>query len=317
MRGKAQRSAGERTSRAERAGNSARQRPTSERRTQGRQSQARQTQVRQNQGRQATKRPVSARPAPRKRTNPARSSFQRRLLTILLIVVLAIVATFVAVKYALSKIEKHTVPINPVEQFDPVACSSSMLSTTVQVASTGKSQVAVSVSITNKGDTPCSFDAADLRLQLASGDQTAYDSQVCESGPAAKILLLDTGLTTTQTLTWNGINAGANCQGQSLAGAGTYVARVFLGTDPLLESGYIFELTGSGAASGGHSVTDDGSAVAGGDGAGGADGAGSGEGGSGGSDDGETATDGADDAGTGDSGQSSDSEGATAENSEG
>lgn len=210
-------------------------------------------------GRQSAKRPVSARPSPRKQKDPARAAFRRRLLTVLLVILLAVGATFVAVKYALSKIEKHTVPVNPVEQFEPVACSSGSLSTAVNSAGgAAGQQVTLSASITNKGEAPCYFDAADLRLQLTSGDQTVYDSQVCSSGPASKILLLDADMTTTQALSWNGVNAGANCQGKSIAGAGTYVARILLGSDPILQSGYVFELSGSGVATGGRSVTNEG-----------------------------------------------------------
>lgn len=189
-----------------------------------------------------------SRPAPRStRARGPRDAERARLRKNLILgtvaIVLAVVALVGVVKYALSKIETHTTPVNPVAEFEPVACDADMLVTSVErTGSTSGKPVTFSASITNKGARPCFFDAAELRLQLTSGNQTVYDSQVCQAGPAAKLLLLDKGMTTVQALAWNGVNAGVNCQGTSVAGAGTYVARVFRGSQPLLETGHIFEL---------------------------------------------------------------------------
>ncbi|WP_406714542.1 hypothetical protein QEU98_00875 [Trueperella pyogenes] len=195
-------------------------------------------------GNPPNRRPTQSRPSKRPaRRDLERSRFRRRLLALGVAGLLAVAAVIFVIKYALTKIETHSTPVNPVAQFEPVACTPSELTASAEVAGrTAGKPIKVATSIKNRGEKPCYFDASELRLQLTSGDHTVYDSQVCKTGPANKLLLLDTGMTTTQELPWNGINVGPNCTGTSPAGAGTYVARVFIGTEPILESGAIFEL---------------------------------------------------------------------------
>lgn len=164
-------------------------------------------------------------------------------------VVLAVLAVVFVMRYALSKIESHTAPASPVEQFAPVECSSDMLVTSAERLGEQAGQpMQFTASITNTGERPCHFDATDLRLNITSGDQTVYDTATCQTGIGSKVLLLDTGLTTSQPLQWNGINAGVDCSGTSFAQPGTYVARIFLAGEELLESGMVFELSATPAA---------------------------------------------------------------------
>ena len=160
--------------------------------------------------------------------------------------ILVAAAVFFVTRYALSKIESHTAPVSPVAKYEPVECSASMLSTTVdRIGSQAGQPVQFTTTLTNTGERPCFFDAADLRLHITSGDQIIYDTTTCQAGIGSKTLLLDTELTTSQPLQWNGMNTGAGCSARSVAQPGTYVARVFLGGDELLDTGIVFDLGSS------------------------------------------------------------------------
>ncbi len=170
----------------------------------------------------------------------------RRLKTILFLVVatlLAVAATVFIIRYALSKIESHTAPVSPVEQYEPVECSTETLTVTVdRSGSIAGRPMHFTTSLTNTGERPCYFDTDDLRLHITSGDQIIYDTSTCQAGIGSKLLLLDTDLTTNQSLQWNGLNTGANCSTSSVAKPGTYVARIYLGDTELLDSGIVFDL---------------------------------------------------------------------------
>ena len=197
-------------------------------------------------GTAATKRPTKqTKPLTAKEREEATRRSRRIKLIVFVVaaVVLAIAAILLVTRYALSKIENHTAPVSPVEQYAPVECSADMLSTSVdRLGSQAGQPLQFTTSITNTGERPCYFDAADLRLHITSGDQIIFDTATCQAGIGSKTLLLDTELTTSQPLQWNGLNTGADCSASSAAQPGTYVGRVFLGGDELLESGIVFDL---------------------------------------------------------------------------
>ena len=112
------------------------------------------------------------------------------ILSIVAVVILAAASVFFVMRYALSKIESHTAPVSPVAQYEPVECSASMLSTTVdRIGSQAGQPVQFTTTLTNTGERPCFFDAADLRLHITSGDQIIYDTTTCQAGVAAAFVL--------------------------------------------------------------------------------------------------------------------------------
>ncbi|WP_126416758.1 hypothetical protein [Trueperella bialowiezensis] len=134
---------------------------------------------------------------------------------------------------------------DPLEKFEHVACDPQNLAVTVDRSGTQAGQpVAFTANIKNTGSRPCYFDAADLHLRIESGDQTIYDTSACEPDRDEKMLLLDTQLETAQSLHWNGMNTGPLCTAANPAKSGTYVARLFLNSAELLDSGLVMNLGG-------------------------------------------------------------------------
>ncbi|XCB29487.1 hypothetical protein RQN30_09770 [Arcanobacterium hippocoleae] len=71
---------------------------------------------------------------------------------------------------------------------------------------------------------PCYVDAgySNVKIQVTSGDENIWNSQVCKAGAQSKTLLLGPGVSSRQGYLWNGIHAGSDCTGTALAQAGTY-----------------------------------------------------------------------------------------------
>lgn len=82
------------------------------------------------------------------------------------------------------------------------------------------------MTVHNTGKTACTvmIDPAKAGMQIISGNQIIYNSTACQSADApTKQLLLDKGMTWTQTLSWDGLVHNADCTPASQAAtAGTY-----------------------------------------------------------------------------------------------
>lgn len=180
---------------------------------------------------------------------PRGSSHQRRgwkkilfVIGVLLIAVGAVVVT----RYSLGKIDEHTTAVDPALELTPVACTSTMLSSTLTVqGDQAGAATNLVLNLTNSDPkVPCFIEPGDssLRVTVTSGEEQMFDSVVCDVPVVPKRLLLSPGLTTNPSVTWSGVNGGTSCTGTALAEAGTYVARAYLNGQEMAGSGVVFEL---------------------------------------------------------------------------
>ena len=166
------------------------------------------------------------------------------VLGISLVAGLAILAT----KFSMDKIGTYSAIENPAKAFDPVPCSSQNLDIDVaNVSGISGTNTQLAATLTNTGEkAPCYINVGyeNFGFQIGSGDQVVFDSRVCQVGDKNRRLLINPGSSGTATVTWNGMNRGANCSGNTYAGDGMYVLNLFSGNEQLLDQGTIFQITG-------------------------------------------------------------------------
>lgn len=157
-----------------------------------------------------------------------------------LILVLALIALIALIIFAYVYVkgqvaDYHQAKATPAEaeQFEPVACTAENMDVSLEISGRSDGPGAVfNVIFTNtKSIAPCYLDAGNshVQLQVTSGNENVWNSQVCKAGAESKQLLLSKGVSSRQSYLWNGIHAGVSCDGTSLAQAGTY--RVSLALD--------------------------------------------------------------------------------------
>lgn len=171
---------------------------------------------------------------------------QLRWISLILAFLLVIAASLWLVWFSLKKIEEHAAPPDPARAFDPVPCQLDFLTTELsREGNTGGQPIAISVSVKNTGSkVPCSMEtsASDFKVTINTGDIKVFDSETCEAGISAPRLLLDKGVTTTQTFTWNGMYGGKMCGSNAPAAAGSYVANVYYMGEKMTEKGLPFQV---------------------------------------------------------------------------
>ncbi|MFC7407050.1 hypothetical protein [Georgenia alba] len=121
--------------------------------------------------------------------------------------------------------EEDTLPPNPGR------CAPADLDATLASTAAGEG-TDFAMSFTNDGQDPCLLDtgSASLVLTVHSGDDRVWSSADCPAGAAEHLLLLDSGDTVDEALSWGGTRSEPGCPGnQSVAGSGTYRVEASLG----------------------------------------------------------------------------------------
>ncbi|MGV9218684.1 hypothetical protein [Arcanobacterium canis] len=177
----------------------------------------------------------------------------RLVLAIASVIVLIVVVVF-GVKVMTNKISSQTQVTDPAAAFTPVACSTDTLTTSFSQSGTiAGGQVKFSLGLKNPDKKrPCVMETGrdNVHVVVTSGGHTVFDSRACKVGVDKKRLLLDAGMSTKVSITWNGVASGSDCAGTAVAQPGTYVAQAFIGDKPISEKGQTFALISGYSRSG-------------------------------------------------------------------
>lgn len=156
------------------------------------------------------------------------------------------VAVF-AINYAIGKVDNYSAVEDPAKAFDPVPCTADILDIGIEGLSGSTADGALlTVTLTNMAEkSPCYINVGykSFGFQIESGNQVIFDSRVCQVGNESKRLLINPGSSGKTSVSWNGMNRGGNCTGNSYAGDGMYVLNLFSGNEQLLDQGAIFQIT--------------------------------------------------------------------------
>lgn len=203
------------------------------------------TKQRATQHRSTTRGQRSSQQRPAKRGSSHQRHSWKKILFVIGVLLIAVGAVVVT-RYSLGKIDEHTTAVDPALELTPVACTSTMLSSTLTVqGDQAGAATNLVLNLTNSDPkVPCFIEPGDssLRVTVTSGEEQMFDSVVCDVPVVPKRLLLSPGLTTNPSVTWSGVNGGTSCTGTALAEAGTYVARAYLNGQEMAGSGVVFEL---------------------------------------------------------------------------
>lgn len=103
----------------------------------------------------------------------------------------------------------------------PTACQPTDLDITVTAPDTvaAGAGMVLELSVVNAGAEPCLLDvgAQNLGAVVTSGDHTVWTSTACAAGAPSRLLLIDTGDSTSTSLTWDGLATDPTCTGQAAA----------------------------------------------------------------------------------------------------
>lgn len=156
-------------------------------------------------------------------------SLQKKLIFFVLGVILIAVLFIFSYSYVKGQITQyHQAKSAPsvVEKMQPIACTADNLDVKLEIARRSEGAGAIfKVIFTNRNSVaPCLIDAgySNVKLQVLSGNEKIWNSQVCAIGEKKKQLLISKGVTSKQSYVWNGLHAGADCKGTGLAQAGGY-----------------------------------------------------------------------------------------------
>ena len=151
-------------------------------------------------------------------------------------VVLAIVGVGFAGKYIMGQLRERDAAVvpNPAASYTPVRCAPTNVDTSMELAGTrAGSAVTFTVTLKNLSESnPCYIDVGwgNMDVNITSGDAQVASVAACEPGKQSTLLLLDRGMETTRTLTWNG-GVGEGCVSPSVNASqpGTYLAELRFG----------------------------------------------------------------------------------------